>query len=405
MNEIDTKFRTKISWDSDEDDILNDFYKPVLKSAKKYQRLAGYFSSTSFIIAMQEIIHFIKKGGNIELVTSAHLSKYDTNMLEKIINGDIDIMSESFFQEIKMDEDIPSKCCSILGYLLNNKVDGIPQLKIKIAIPLNNKILYHHKIGILTLDTNEIISFAGSVNETGNAWKGNIENFSVFRSWGDETCKTMTNDLQKQFNKYWNDGATGVKIFDLPEAIKNKLIKQSPQSTNEFEELVESLKHDFEQKRLKFITNDLRDYQKNAIKSWMDNDGKGLLEMATGTGKTFTALGCMHKIQQKEKRLVTIIAIPYKHLLHQWRDSMTKWNMSMPTEYNIEENVRVIAHSDNSRWNRELQLQIQGFDQKLYSGKHKINFLTIYVTHDTLSTTTFSNIIKNLSGKTLLIVI
>ncbi|GAJ16314.1 unnamed protein product, partial [marine sediment metagenome] len=33
-------------------------------------------------------------------------------------------------------------------------------------------------------------------------------------------------------------------------------------------------------------------HQTQAITNWENNDKKGIFEMATGTGKTFAALGC-----------------------------------------------------------------------------------------------------------------
>ena len=42
-------------YDSDRDDILNEFYIPVLKKSKVYYRLAGFFSSTALGIAARGI--------------------------------------------------------------------------------------------------------------------------------------------------------------------------------------------------------------------------------------------------------------------------------------------------------------------------------------------------------------
>ena len=48
-------------YDSDEDNILNNFYIPVLSNAIKYDRLAGYFSSTSFAMSAKGMAQFIRK--------------------------------------------------------------------------------------------------------------------------------------------------------------------------------------------------------------------------------------------------------------------------------------------------------------------------------------------------------
>lgn len=44
------------SYSSDSDNVLNDFYIPVLDNAVSYDRLAGFFSSTSLAIAARGIM-------------------------------------------------------------------------------------------------------------------------------------------------------------------------------------------------------------------------------------------------------------------------------------------------------------------------------------------------------------
>jgi len=66
----------------------------------------------------------------------------------------------------------------------------------------------------------------------------------------------------------------------------------------------------------------LRDYQRDAIRSWFAANGLGIFEMATGTGKTITALGAITKlaeIYEKEgKPLLAVVVAPQLHLVDQW---------------------------------------------------------------------------------------
>ena len=50
----------KIKYDSDEDDLLNDFYIPVLSEANEYYRLSGFFNSTSLAVSACGLENFIK---------------------------------------------------------------------------------------------------------------------------------------------------------------------------------------------------------------------------------------------------------------------------------------------------------------------------------------------------------
>ncbi len=62
----------------------------------------------------------------------------------------------------------------------------------------------------------------------------------------------------------------------------------------------------------------LRDYQEEAISKWCENNKKGIFKMATGTGKTFTALNCISSALNDDLNLITVIACPYAHLTEQW---------------------------------------------------------------------------------------
>ncbi|WP_347862907.1 DEAD/DEAH box helicase family protein [Salimicrobium sp. PL1-032A] len=68
----------------------------------------------------------------------------------------------------------------------------------------------------------------------------------------------------------------------------------------------------------------LRDYQKEAINSWFQNNGQGLLEMATGTGKTLTAISGVVKLYEHLGKLAFIITCPYQHLVEQWCEDL-RW--------------------------------------------------------------------------------
>ena len=78
-------------------------------------------------------------------------------------------------------------------------------------------------------------------------------------------------------------------ILDLPEAVEKRLIEVAPNSLDEIR-LEKWYKHEVKKKA------SLRDYQIEAVEAWINNNFMGIFEMATGTGKTFSALGCVEKI-------------------------------------------------------------------------------------------------------------
>ena len=390
-------FDPKLSWDSDSDNILNDFYKPALKNCKQYDRLAGYFSSTSFMIAVKETLDFIENGGIIRLITSAEFSKQDVEILEKVTVDVEQTLVNKILKEFEESDEITSKCTALLGWMLSKHIGGVPQLEIKIAIPKNRGI-FHPKVGILTMQNSEVISFSGSVNETGNAWQGNIEEFKVFKSWGGNTNNDVINHDKRYFEKFYTDTAENVQVISLPDAIKAHMLKVRPKSTEEFMDLVKSIKQDIDKMTSRF---QLRDYQKIAILEWEKNNFCGIFEMATGTGKTHTALGGISKLQTKTKRLAIVITTPYTHLTEQWIDNVLGWNTSVSTTEQISETI--IRAFDNSNWKIELGNAVYNFNKKSFSGNYLLNDLIIYTTYATLATDDFINYIKRIEGDILLI--
>ena len=119
----------------------------------------------------------------------------------------------------------------------------------------------------------------------------------------------MLPDIDR-FDRLWHDKGRRVRVYNVSDAFTKGLIRNAPHNGLEFQKLSaqitdellqrNSAKYDY-QKKVKKIR--LRDYQDKAITNWLNNDYKGIFEMATGTGKTFTAFGCVKHLLEKEKNL------------------------------------------------------------------------------------------------------
>ena len=77
------ELKLKHTYNSEKDNLLNDFYIPVLKNAIKYDRIAGYFSSESFRISAEGLSHLIDKKGKIRLIMNVQLMAEDFKCIEK----------------------------------------------------------------------------------------------------------------------------------------------------------------------------------------------------------------------------------------------------------------------------------------------------------------------------------
>lgn len=373
----------KKSYSSDIDDILFDFYIPILKESADYQRLSGFFSSSSLAVSACGISGLIRNNGTMRLVISPKLSEKDLEVIEKSsLNPEKFIESLMLSDLEKLQDEFERDHVFALGWMLANK-----KIEIRVAIPYDKqgkifnfqKIeesgIFHQKVAIFKDLEGNIVTFSGSVNESASGWLGHIEEFKVFRSWDSSEKEYLDSDLEK-FNRFWGNQSPKVDVIDLPDAVKNKLIEIAPPhfEKNELEKW-------YQRKRQKLS---LFDYQKNAIKSWIDNNMQGIFNMATGTGKTFTALGCLKYALQTKKPLITVITSPYSHLVQQWKREIDRFGIKYE---------KIIVADSTTHWKDQFADALRDFELG------HITNLIVLTTHTTFSSRDFIDIIQ-LSEKT-----
>ena len=336
--------------------------------------MSGFFSSTSLAISAQGITELIQNEGNMKLLCSAKLSPEDLKSIEFSNENPEKFIEDSFLNDLSnLEEGFVKDHVEALGWMLANGF-----LEIKIAIPTNDKGIFHSKIGILVDSDRNMISFSGSDNETAYGWLYNIEEFKVFCSW-DKSEKKFVEADYNDFNKYWGGDTNKTNIIDLPEAIKNSLIELAPSNKNDLPLL----------NKKKFNSNfKLRSYQKEALESWKKNRYKGLFEMATGTGKTFTALSCLKELSDSKDRLLTVIACPQSHLIDQWIKDVKK----------IHNGPIITASSMNNKWKKDLKKLMKD----LYLGI--FDKAVVMTTQASLSSEYFLSNITRYNGDSFLIV-
>lgn len=395
MNKMSfTELGVKSSYDSDSDDILNDFYIPVLTDSVEYYRLAGFFSSSALAIAARGIRGLLKNDGKMKLVAGAMLKKEDINAIRQGLEKPEEVIKRVAITDIdSIEDEFIRNHVRALGWLIaKQKLDiRIAIVKNKNGIPMDTQTIsetgiFHMKVGVLTDRDGNRISFSGSINETGRAWTENIEEIKVFRSWIEAEYEHFKSDYDK-FNKYWNGETDRVEIFGMPEALKQKLIKIAPRDIDEL---------DLGYKRRSTTkvptipsSIQLRRYQKEAIEQWFKKEGKGILKMATGTGKTITALALVSDLYEKRaKKLSIIIACPYKHLVVQWEKVAKAFNLRP-----------ILAFESHERWENILNSRIASFNADA------IETFSLITTHRAFGMDVMQKTLPKFHGKNVIIVV
>lgn len=372
-------------YDSGVQNIVEEFYLPTLKECISYDRIAGFFTSTSLLVSFRGLESLIKNHGKIRLIVSPKLSQGDIDIISCYEKNLDDYLDTCFEDELKNMEIGKVSPADALGWLLANDL-----IEIKVVLVMkNNKLctyeevnesaLFHQKIGIMTDKFGNKVSFSGSINETAKAWLENNEEFKTFKSWVEGQYNYCNGDIQK-FESYWNDDIKNVKVVPLPLAFKERLISKAPKDF-EFDSRAV-------QKKLinKPSLISLFSYQQEAKQKWLDCGRRMLFEMATGTGKTRTAIACIQQDLLDNKKNFVVICTPEETLTAQWENELEKLGVTFD---------EVIFATGSYKWKSKLEENI--FLQNIGI----INNLLVLTTHDTVSSRDYISIYNNLKFKSI----
>lgn len=299
--------------------VIADFYVPVLQEAVLYRRLTGYFSSQVLALAARGIAGIIKNGGKMQLITSPVVSEQDFKALTEQTSEEIQKFVDRQF-EIAMSDlnDLASTIAydhiRALGWMLR---EGLLEIRVLVPHSINAGVgIFHSKVGIIDDAEGNQVSFSGSVNETAMGWSQNIEEFKVFKSWEIGSQNFVRHDIEI-FEKYWGHATnSGFESVPLPKDSVGKLISIAPAEITELN-LAIPVNSDSRKPRI---------YQLDAVEAWKKADYVGILEMATGTGKTFTAEQCVKQWKDGKNDSLILITAPTQTVASQWQDAMSALN-------------------------------------------------------------------------------
>jgi superfamily II DNA or RNA helicase len=380
----------KSAYKSSEDDVLSAFYIPCLSLAVKYDRLTGFFSSSSFSLVAEGLLSFVEQKGHMRLICSPELQSNDIEVLRKSPEELDSIVSERMVRAMEHADasELQRDHLMVLAYML---AQGL--LEVKLAVPTGHPTvlpstiditsvgMFHEKIGILEDVRGDVVSFSGSINESATAWLENAEDFKVFRSWVSEQEAYQAPD-RRHFCDLWDNTAEGVRVMSLPDAVRLDMLTRAPMELD-----IQFLRTKYESPRPSRVVEpqgppELYNYQKDAVHAWVQADRRGIFEMATGTGKTFTALACVFSAAETAKPLFVAIAVPQQHLASQWKTELGKFRPTQPT---------IEVDAANPDWRKEVFRSFNSLSQG-------IGGLTIVIgTYASLSSPDFTRILERVA--------
>lgn len=351
------------------DNVVQDFYIPLLKEAVTYKRAVGFFSSSSLVELTKGIASMAERGGKIQIVASPYLSEEDIDAIKKGYAERNQIIEQAVLRQIS-DETLDYFSMQRLNLLACLIAQGILDIRIAYTEGKNGIGMYHEKMGLIEDANGNVVAFSGSMNESATAMSINYETIDVFRSWGDENEQERVRLKQNAFQSIWTDSEPNIKVIDFP-SISQALIDKYKRSKPNFS--IDNEQFDFKLPKSRKYTDgetvlktaavgaripdsiNLYEYQQEAIASWVGDNYHGIFDMATGTGKTLTGLGAISKLSEDlNDNLAVIIVCPYQHLVEQWVEDIVRFNIKPVIGY---------SSSPQKDWKNRLAKAVR--DQKL----------------------------------------
>ena len=365
-------------------DLVGSFYRPCLSEAVEYDRSVGYFRSSVFILIGPDIINFVKRGGKIRLVSSPYLTEDDIDAINTGYKNKFDSACSAISRDIDFLLSNPSvtKNTEALATLIS-----LGAMDVKLAFLPEAQGDYHAKLGIFYDEFNNAVSFKGSINETWAGWfeRGNHETLDVFCSWREGRDERQVGRDQRYFEKLWNGQVGDLEVIPFPKVGMDKLKTIARSSLDDINsgDTIDFFNVGCQQAGGKIKeeppsqeTRKPLKHQLKAIAEWKKQDKWGILEHATGSGKTFTAVTALKEHLEPEG--IAVVLVPDKLLHRQWAKEL------------IEEidGVSLLKAGDgHNRWKKNRTLSdftspLQGLGKRV-----------VLVTMQTARTDTFINLL------------
>lgn len=315
----------KTEYRSLENNIIKEFYEPVLNLSVSYKRAVGFFSSSALIELSVGIAGLIRNGGKIQIIASPKLSVEDIEAINRGQERRQTIINKRIMESIE--EPISEFEEQRLNLIANLIAQGYLEIRLAICESEFGIGIYHEKIGIMADSLGNKIAFTGSMNESRNAFRNNYESIDVFCSWKTEKERVMIKD--NNFDKLWNNKVNSLVVCEFPQVAIDKLMQYKKTDTIDLElDQSSGIYVSSPDNSSLQTTIELFDYQKEAIAAWKNQGFRGILSMATGSGKTITSLAALVELYYaKKEKLAVVIVCPFQHLVEQWVEDLIKFNI------------------------------------------------------------------------------
>ncbi len=383
------------------DPLAEEVLIPGFQAAEKVDCMVGFFSSEVLASLAPGLAAYIASSENsFRLIISPLLRTDDQAAIEEGLKSAEEV-ADAMLEELTMTEDLIQRhTLKCLSWLLKER-------RIKIKIALMKDALFHPKVWLFANGEN-IVAAHGSSNVTYAGIRKNIEQIAVSRSWQDPNQSYITDKFGYAFSRLWDNKDDNCIVVSMPEAVKQQLLRNySSESSPTEEELnklykrataVKEESSSFENPPipetgfaipswLKYDEGPFA-HQGKAVDAWCEAGYRGVLEMATGSGKTITSMISAYRLYEESKPLLIVVAAPYIPLIEQWCNEIAEFGLK---PINLTTVGGVVKRANTlEKLKRRFRLGLSDIE-------------VVVVSHDTLCTSEFFEAASDFDGEQLLI--
>jgi superfamily II DNA or RNA helicase len=395
------------------DDLIGEVLIPAMSAASSLRCMAGFFSSAAFRHVAPGIATFINATeGTFRLLISPALDDSDRDAVRTaLVHPDEALRraAEALLEGARLSESaLEQHTLDCLSYLL-----AAGRLEIRFVLMADGG-MFHPKVWIFD-DGRDLLVAHGSSNVTAAGLLFNFEAVSVERSWAGEEAMTRAVRFRELFERLWSGHDPDTLTLDLSAGLD--LVRRTPSAPPTIEDFWRAWHEDAARGLAPQLpagqlaatqapdgipSEALRiprglawesgpfGHQGRAVHAWEEAAGRGLLSMATGSGKTVTSLICAARLQDcSDQPLLVVIAAPYRPLVEQWREEARLFGVS----------PLGLGHLSSADRDSAIREAIRRLDRQVSSVELAV------VTHDYLLSDGFSDVLNSIppSVRTLLI--
>ena len=371
-----------------------------MRSSTQLDVMMGYFASSSFAEIAPGLATFLRSTqAPLRIVVSPFLTETDFDTLTRDGKYRADLARRLLIDDAPNEHDFARHTLECLAWLINQS-----RLILKIAVM--RFALFHPKVWIFH-DGKNRVALHGSTNLTASRLKHNREQITLSRDWTGAESGYAIDRLREEFDALWSGGDNDCYVLSLDDAVAREVVEKYKTDRIPDEHSLQALWR--KAHRLPPPTTDDRysspsalvvpphleydsgnfAHQGEAVRAWEAADRRGILEMATGSGKTITAMICAARLQDAASDgLLVVVAAPYRPLIEQWREEVRLFGVD-PIDLTAAGGPRPRARA------------IGQAGRRLRTGISRTEVLV--VSNNTLCTDEFNHRLSELSGEKLLV--